>query len=117
MNQTIFQTLKAFISGEAGIDENRISPNTRIYEDLYIYGDDAIELLVKYGKKFNVDMTEFMAAEYFEGEGGSKFVDDIVRAFTGKVEPNGLRVLTVKDLEKGIEAGRLDEEVINKKSA
>ena len=114
MGQSTFQSLQAFISEEVGIDEKDITPETRLYDDLYIYGDDAIELLVKYGKTFNVDMAKFRAADYFEGEGGAKFVDGIYRFFTGKVQPNGLKVLTVHDLEKGIHAGRLDEGVINK---
>jgi acyl carrier protein len=113
MHQSVFESLQSFISEEAGIDENRITPNTRLYDDLNIYGDDAMELIMKYGKKFNVNLTKFMAADYFEGEGGPKFIDGIFRFFTGGVESNGLKVLTVYHLEKGIHAGRLDEEVIN----
>ncbi len=112
MNESVFESLQLFISKEAGIDENRITPNTRLYDDLYIYGDDAMDLLIKYGKTFNVDLTKFMAADYFEGEGGAKFIDDIARLFTGKVPSNGLKILTVHHLEKGIHAGRLDEDVI-----
>jgi acyl carrier protein len=112
MDTSAFDSLKAFIVEKAGIDENEIAPETRLYEDLGIYGDDAFELLVGYGKKFNVDVTKLMAADYFAGE-GELFAPVLIKLFTGKRPESNLKVLTVKHLEKGIVAGRLDEEIIN----
>ncbi len=71
-------------------------------KQLGIYGDDATEIMLVYGKEFNVDVSKFMAASYFSGEGFSLF---------GKDEKT--KELTLGDLEKGVIAGRLDEEVIN----
>lgn len=53
-------------------------------------------------KPFSVDVTKFMAADYFKGDG-----IDILGLEKSK------RTLTVGHLEKGILACRLDEEVIN----
>ena len=114
MGDSNFQTLKEFIVEESGVYNEEVTPDARLYDDLGIYGDDASELLVKYGKKFNVDVSKFMAADYFKGEGGIDWIiDGLARLFTGKIISSGLKVLTVRDLEKGIFAGKLDEKVIN----
>jgi acyl carrier protein len=114
MGESNFEKLKDFVVEQAGVYENEVTPNTRLYDDLGIYGDDAFELLVEYGKKFNVDVSNFMAADYFKGEGGiDLIIDGLARLFTGKISSSGLKVLTVRDLEKGILAGKLDDEVIN----
>jgi acyl carrier protein len=113
VGESNFEKLRELIVEESGVYDEEVTPDTRLYDDLGIYGDDAFELLVKYGKKFNVDVSKFMAADYFKGDGGINLIDDVVQLFTGKIPSTGLKVLTVKDLEKGILAGRLDEDVIN----
>jgi hypothetical protein len=54
-----------------------------LYEDLGIYGDDATDLLISYGKRFNVDVSKFMAADYFKGK-GVDMIGNFTRLFTGK---------------------------------
>ncbi len=78
MANSDFNKLKEFIVQQAGVDVHEVTPDARLYEDLGIYGDDAVELLIEYGKKFNVDVSKFMAADYFEGEGGIGPVDAIL---------------------------------------
>jgi acyl carrier protein len=115
MAESDFNKLKEFIVQQAGVDENEITPDTRLYEDLGIYGDDAFELLIEYGKKFNVDVSKFMAADYFEGEGGKGLIDviySVIKFFTGSIPSTKLNVLRVNDLENGIKAGKLNESVI-----
>ena len=109
MNDEVLERIKRFVSESQAIKPDRITRTTRLELDLGIYGDDAIELLVAYGKEFNVDISNFMAADYFSGEGldigelfGKLFKDEIPR-----------KELTISDLEKGAIAGKLDEEVIN----
>ena len=72
--------------------------------DLGVYGDDAVELLVAYGKYFQVDVSQFMAADYFDGEGPD------VLAWFRPVRTR--KELTVGQLQQGIAAGRLDEQVL-----
>jgi len=110
MTVSNFDNLKAFIVELIGVHKNEVTLDSRLYEDLGVYGDDATELLVKYGKQFNVDVSKFMAADYFKGE-GIDLIGGLIRLISGK-RLSELKVLTVKDLEKGIVAGRLDEEVI-----
>jgi hypothetical protein len=69
-----------------------------------IRGDDALDLILRFGKKFKVDVSGFMAADYFEGEGMNWLMPDI--------QP-GKKILKIKHLEKAVVAGKLDESVIN----
>jgi acyl carrier protein len=110
MGDSNFDRLKEFIVEQVGVYENEVTPSARLYEDLGVYGDDAWELLIKYGKKFDVDVSKFMAADYFKGE-GIDLIGGLLRLFSGKHSGGRLKVLTVNDLEKGIIAGRLDDEV------
>lgn len=112
MKDSNFDRLKEFIVEQVGVNEDEVTPDSRLYDDLGVYGDDAAELLIEYGKRFNVDVSKFMAADYFKGE-GIDVIGGLIRLFSGKQSGNGYKVLTVRDLEKGLVAGRLDEEVIS----
>lgn len=69
MNEEIFSNLKKFVIKKSCVDDEEITHATRIYNDLGVYGDDAVEFIVAFGKEFNVDVSKFMAADYFEAEG------------------------------------------------
>lgn len=111
MSEQIFDRLKAFIIKETAVHDEEITMDTQIEHDLGITGDDAVDFMIAYGKAFNVDVSNFMAGDYFSGEGGS-LLSTIIGAFTGKKESQK-KALTVGHLEKGITSGRLDEEVMN----
>ena len=113
MSDEIFNRLKTFVIKQAAVENEEVTRNARIENDLGVYGDDVVDFLIAYGKTFNVDVTKFMAADYFSSEGDS-ILPAIIRFFTGKKRKQN-KTLTVGDLEKGILAGRLDEEVINSK--
>jgi hypothetical protein len=115
MSTSNFEKLKEFMVEQAGVCAGEVTPISRLYDDLGIYGDDASELLIGYGRKFNVDVSKFMAADYFKGE-GDEISPGIIRAIFNKPEPK-YKNLIVGHLEKGIIAGRLDEEVINSESS
>lgn len=76
-------------------------------KDLGITGDDAVELLLDYGKKFDVDISKLDLRKYFMPEG-----DTILSSLLGKAESKE-KELTVGDLEKGIMAKQLNEQIIN----
>ena len=105
-----FDKLKKFIANQAAVNEYEVTPDARLYDDLGIYGDDAFELLIAYGKKFDVDLSKFMAADYFRGE-GDVILPAIIRFFLNRPKPK-YKTLTVSHLEKGIIAGKLDETII-----
>lgn len=111
MNEDIFNRLKSFVVDQAGVEDDEVIPEAKLEDDLGVTGDDAVDLLLAYSKTFNVDVTKFMAADYFDGE-GDPILPAIIRLFTGKKKGKN-KVLTVAHLEKGILAGKLDETVIN----
>ena len=111
MSDEIFDNLKSFIVKEVAVKDEEITRDVRIENDLGVTVDDAIDFLISYGKAFNVNVTKFMAADYFDGEGDS-VLPAIIGLFTSE-KKKVKKILTVGHLEKGIIAGRLNEEVIN----
>lgn len=113
MDNKILERLQTFIKHERWEYKFPLDRNVRLYQDLNIYGDDAVTFILAYGKEFGVDVSNFMAADYFKGE-GVDFLGGIIRLFSKeKKEEPKLKELTIGDLEKGVIAGKLDEEVIN----
>ncbi len=115
MQEEILSKIIKLIEGKMGKYKKPITRETCLEKDLGITGDDAVELLLEYSKKFSVDVSNFMAADYFEGEGiQMDIINPIIRLITGKKKKEVIKKeLTVGDLEKGVGVGRLDEEVIN----
>ncbi|MDX1937545.1 MAG: DUF1493 family protein [Flavihumibacter sp.] len=109
MKIDIFDRLKEFTISQSAVNDEEITRETKLAEDLGVYGDDAVDFIIAYSKFFNVDVTKFMAADYFRAEGGIKLPSFLTTIFDGDKK----KELTVGHLEKGILAGRLDEEVIN----
>jgi hypothetical protein len=106
MEPSLSTALIDFIREQSGVGRSgAISAQTRLYDDLGVYGDDATDLLLAYAQTFHVDVSRFRAADYFDGEG----LD--VLAWFRPVEPPR-KVLTVGHLQRGIEARRLDEMII-----
>ena len=84
-----------------------ITASTRLQDDLNVYGDEAMDFLLAYGKTFHVDVSQFMAADYFDGEG----ID--VLAWFRPVKARR-KELTVGHLQRGIDAKQLDEAIIQR---
>lgn len=110
MSEEIFEKLKAFVIKQAAVEDEEVTVDAQIEDDLGVTGDDAVDFLIEYGKAFNVDVTKFMAADYFRGEGGIG-VPWFIKKLLGIKRSR--KILTVGHLAKGILAGRLDEEIIN----
>lgn len=108
MSNTNFyiEELKDFINNEMWPSDIDITRHTRIEADLGITGDDAEEFIIAYSKKYNVDVSEFMAADYFDAEGISLILSR---------NPNN-KHLTIEHLIRGIITGKLNEEIINNNS-
>ncbi len=82
---------------------------TSVEYDLGFTGDDAVEFIIEYSKYFKVDVSDFMAAKYFDGEGDG-FIHMITQFFLPKRKEY---ILIVEHLVKGIMYGRLNEVVIH----
>ena len=111
MSDVIFDKIKKFTTKQAGVMEKEVTEDAGLENDLGVSGDDAVEFIMAFAKEFNVDVSKFMAADYFSPEGDS-ILPAIIRFFTGKKHPKQ-KELRIKHLEKAVIAGRLDEEVIN----
>jgi Protein of unknown function (DUF1493) len=57
-----------FLSQETGKVINDESPNYKIQEDLNIYGDEAVDFLIRFSKKFNVKIDNSIFEDYFNPE-------------------------------------------------
>jgi hypothetical protein len=106
MEPFLSTALVDFIRKESAVGPSEtITAQTRLQDDLGVYGDDATNLLLAYAQTFHVDVSHFRAADYFDGEG----VD--VLAWFRPVKPRR-KQLTVGHLQHGINALRLDEAII-----
>ncbi len=99
-----------FVLKESYIPNYKLTPNACLIHDLGMVGDDGIEFMIAYGKKFNVDLSGFMADKYFEAE-GLQFINSFLEKIG--LRKSKLKHLLIKDLQKGISVGYLNETVIN----
>ncbi|QJE98961.1 DUF1493 family protein [Luteolibacter luteus] len=59
-----------FVAGEIGCDPSKLTPATRLLEDLGIDGDDAAELMESFAFRFAVDLTGYDHRRHFGPEAG-----------------------------------------------
>lgn len=105
-----FELLRKFIAENTIAEIDNISRNSDLSADLILKGDDAIEFILKYSKHFNVEVSNFMAADYVEPE-GDRILPFLIGLITCRRKEK-LKKLLVGHLEKGMEFGRLDEDAI-----
>lgn len=108
--QILSDELVEFILEESCITNYKITPDTKIVADLGMDGDDGVEFVIAYGKKFKVDLSGFMADKYFAAE-GLQFVTVLLERLGFK--KNRLKPLMVKHLQLGISLGYLNEMAID----
>lgn len=107
----IFDKIKEFTVEQTGVKKHDITYSSSLENDLGIYGDDAVDFIIAFSKKFNVDITNFMAADYISAE-GIDVLGPVVGLFR-RQEKKDKKDLTMQHLEKAVIVGRLDEAVIN----
>lgn len=101
-----FEEIKQFILRERWHYDFEITSETSLQDDLKIFGDDASEILTKFCIEFNVDYSDFKFDDYFHPE---------VSWNDFFVKKKKYKKLTIGHLVKAVQAGRLDEEIINSK--
>ena len=96
----ISPALYSFIEKERWDYPFRLTSNIEVQKDLKITGDDAVEFIIAFGKEFNVDVSQFKAADYFADEGVNliSWICNLLKENT-QVEQ---KVLTLGDLDKAI---------------
>lgn len=110
MKDELFEQIKHFVVEFSCIRNVDLDRSTSLEKEIGLTGDDAIEFILAFGKEFNVDVSHFMAEEYFEPE-GDKILPAIIRFFTGKKKVKN-KELFLGDLERAVNAGKLDETII-----
>ncbi len=111
MNTEIFEKIKSFTIKQTGVKEAKITIEAKLEDDLGIYGDDAIDYISSFSKQFNVDISNFLAANYIGAEGDT-FLLETIELFKGS-KPSKKKDLSILNLIDAVIAGKLDEEVIN----
>jgi acyl carrier protein len=116
-DDVIFERIKEFVFSVRWKYKQALTRETRIYEELKIDGDDAVEFITAFGKTFDVNLSDFSMTRYFNGEGIDPIgIGQMVGMLFGHKEervPDKNITITLGHLEKAIKAGRLDEEIIN----
>lgn len=100
--------LKDFLDDFPTASNKEITMTTTIEKDLRITGTDAVEFIIAYGIHFNVDVSQFKAAKYFDAEGDG-LMRIITRYFFPKKKENKL---TIEHLVNGIINGKLNDSTI-----
>lgn len=100
MKISLLDELIAFVREEYGLGTLPVNESSRIEEDLGIAGDEHWELIRKYAQLFNVDVSKFPYQEYVSSEPG---------LFTPQTPT---KPITIGNLKRGIEIGKLDNEVL-----
>ena len=111
-NNEIFVKIKHFMLNNFAVYENKVNEEASLEKDLGIYGDEACDFLIAFGKEFHVDVSKFMAADYFSPE-GDKILPTVIRFFFG-IKKKKLKDFKIKHLIKAVEAGKLDDEIMLK---
>lgn len=98
-----FDNFYQFIKRETDHEIDNYSPNLRIENDFNIYGDEAVDFIIKFSKEFNIDISSFNFNEHFSPE-ADKISLFILKLFK-KVKANNL---TINDLKNAIKVGKLE---------
>ena len=110
MMKTDFIKLTEFIGKKAGYLPDNFSEETTLDGDMSIYGDDAVEIILAFGKAFDVDVSNFMLGNYFADEGGVSL--RLLYRLFGKKYRRGAKELTIRNRLDAMIYKRLDEKII-----
>jgi acyl carrier protein len=106
-NNNPFNKVRNFTIVQNGLSESEIiTEDTSIQDDLGVYGDDAVEFILAFGKEFNVNVENFQISDYFDGE-GFKLFSILTDKIFGSIKK---KEFLVKHLIKATLTGRLDEQ-------
>lgn len=111
-NEKNLEEIKVMLNHKCGVSKDKTSINSELEDDLGLTGDDAVEFISDFSRKFNVDISNFVVSDYFSNE-SLDFIGSIINFFKRK-EVIIKKRLTVGDLVRIIEIGKMDDEIINK---
>ncbi len=110
MNTDLSTEVFAMVSHFTGVRSQELTPETTLFHDLGIDGDDAVDFFEEFGKAFHVNLTDFKIARYFGSEGGdpvSAIATWLQGWWTGNYHSAaGVAPITLRDLVEAARAGR-----------
>jgi Protein of unknown function (DUF1493) len=94
-----------FIAEELGARVERLTLTTQLFRDLGVDGDDGCEFMAAFGRRFEVDMSEFRPRLHFGPEAGC---NPLVLLVLLVCRPSNLRFIpiTVGNLVEAARSGR-----------
>ncbi|QHV98241.1 DUF1493 family protein [Spirosoma endbachense] len=101
MNSDIERELLAFINQELGTKFTSLENDAEVEKRLRIGGDDTLDFILAFSKRFDIDISEFEPANYFAGEGLMLDFIGLFKRLKGEKIPK-LIPLTFGDLKKAM---------------
>ena len=102
MDNNLFEQIKQFVVDARWKYDFPLTFETTLEGDLQITGDDSDEFIIAFGKKFNIDVSNFDLAAYFGGEGG-------LWGLTWTLPTPGKIPITLGDLYNAVLTGTMHE--------
>ena len=93
-----------FLSDHLSIAPDKLTRSTRLFHDLGIDGDDAVELIESFSDRFSVDIADFEFSRYF-GEEAAVTPLSIFRIFFHGTKD--IRPLSVESLILAVQKNKL----------
>jgi hypothetical protein len=110
-----FSDVAAFVAEERGAPLQRIAPETTLFGDLGMDGDDAVEFFTEFFRRFEVESGNFQISRHFGSEGWPLVTPfallwRAIRFIAGDAEETheraGLMPVRIADLVAAVEARR-----------
>lgn len=110
MRESLFPRVSQFVADFTCVPPNKIGEETTLFGDLGVDGDDGVELLVRFGEEFDVDLSSVDLSKHFGPEGGAPWAIFAWIAYAcrrGSAEQKARLVpITVGDLCRAAESGK-----------
>ena len=105
-NDNIQEQVLKFLSINLLIPIEKINLSDSFFHDLGVAGDDGVDLINGYAKKFNVSLNGFNFNKYFGNESSS--IIGIIYELVTKKSFKAIPKLTVRDLVEAAKSGKLE---------
>ena len=104
-NTELVKEVIDFVAAQRGVKPEKIGLPTRLSQDLGVGGDDGDDLIIDFGRRFNVDLTGFDSLPYFGEEAA---FNPLVYLYFLLFDRKKLQLtpLTIRDLVEAAERGR-----------
>ena len=111
MNPDLVARVRTFVAGQAAVRPDRVRPETTLFGDLGVDGDDGSDLMAEFANEFQVDISGFDHAKHFGPEASGCFPPTALFSFLFRPgrDPHhaaGKVPITIRDLVEAAERGQ-----------